>query len=138
VRPAPRIDGILVQEMKAGAREMILGVTTDPSFGPLMMAGLGGIYVEVLHDVSFRVHPITDRDADEMIAGLRGAKLLQGVRGERPSHVPSYRDALLRVSALVADFHGIRELDVNPFMLGETEGESVAVDARIRIDPKAF
>jgi acetyltransferase len=138
IRPAPRVDGVLVQEMKTGGREMILGVTTDPSFGPLMMAGLGGIYVEVLHDVSFRVHPITDRDADEMIDALRGASLLAGVRGERPSHVPSYKEALLRVSRLVADFHGIRELDVNPFMLGETEGESVAVDARIRIDPSAF
>jgi acetyltransferase len=137
IRPAPRVDGVLVQEMKSGGREMILGVTTDPSFGPLMMAGLGGIYVEVLRDVSFRVHPITDRDADEMIEGLRGAKLLHGVRGERPSHVPSYKEALLRVSRLVADFHQIRELDVNPFVLGETEGESVAVDARIRIDPAA-
>jgi acetyl coenzyme A synthetase (ADP forming)-like protein len=138
VKPAPRVDGVLVQEMRAGGREMILGVTTDPSFGPLVMAGLGGIYVEVLGDVSFRVHPISDRDADEMIAGLRGAKLLAGVRGERPSHVASYRDALLRVSRLVTDFHFVRELDVNPFLLGETAEECVALDARIRIDPKAF
>ena len=138
VTPAPRVDGVLVQEMKTGGREMILGVTTDPGFGPLMMAGLGGIYVEVLKDVAFRVHPITDRDADEMIASLRGAKLLAGVRGERPSHVPSYREALLRVSRLVSDFDGIRELDVNPFVLGETADDSAAVDARIRIDPSAF
>jgi acetyltransferase len=138
VRPAPRIDGVLVQEMRSGGREMILGVTTDPSFGPLLMAGLGGIYVEVLKDVAFRIHPITDRDADEMVASLRAAKLLEGVRGERPSCVPAYKEALLRVSRLVEDFHGIRELDVNPFILGETAEESVAVDARIRIDPAAF
>jgi acetate---CoA ligase (ADP-forming) len=138
ITPAPRIDGVLVQEMKKGGREMILGVTTDPSFGPLLMAGLGGIYVEVLKDVSFRVCPITDRDADEMVAGLRAAKLLEGVRGERPVCVAAYKEALLRVSRLVEDFHGIRELDVNPFMLAETAEESVAVDARIRIDPAAF
>jgi acetyl coenzyme A synthetase (ADP forming)-like protein len=138
LRPRPRIDGVLVQEMRKGGREMILGVTTDPSFGPLLMAGLGGVYVEVLKDVAFRVLPITDRDADEMIAGLRGAKLLEGVRGERPAFVPAYRDALLRVSRLLADFHGVRELDVNPFLLGGTAAESVAVDARIRIDPAAF
>jgi acetyltransferase len=138
VKPTPRVEGVLVQEMKTGGREMILGVMTDPSFGPLLMAGLGGIYVEVLRDVSFRVHPITDRDADEMVTSLRGAKLLKGVRGERPSYVPAFKEALLRVSRLVADFHGIRELDVNPFMLGETDEDSVAVDARIRIDPSAF
>jgi len=136
--PDARIDGVLVQEMKKGGREMILGVTTDPSFGPLLMAGLGGIHVEVLHDVAFRVHPITDRDADEMIAGLRGAKLLEGLRGEKPACVAAYKDALLRVDRLVEDFHGIRELDVNPYLLAETAEESAAVDARIRIDVAKF
>jgi acetyltransferase len=136
--PKPRVEGVLVQEMKKGGREMILGVTQDPSFGPLLMAGLGGVYVEVLKDVAFRIHPITDRDADEMVASLRAAKLLEGVRGERPVCVAAYKEALLRVGRLVGDFHGIRELDVNPFMLGESAEESVAVDARIRIDPSAF
>jgi acetyltransferase len=136
--PKPRVDGVLVQEMKKGGREMILGVTQDPSFGPLLMAGLGGVYVEVLKDVAFRIHPITDRDADEMVASLRAAKLLEGVRGERPVCVAAYKEALLRVGRLVGDFHGIRELDVNPFMLGESAEESVAVDARVRIDPAAF
>lgn len=137
-QPSARIDGVLVQEMKTGGREMILGVAADPSFGPLLMAGLGGIHVEVLKDVAFRVHPITDRDADEMIAGLRAAKLLEGVRGEPPACVAAYKDALLRLSRLVEDFHGIREIDVNPFMLGTTAEDSVAVDARIRFDPAAF
>jgi acyl-CoA synthetase (NDP forming) len=136
--PRPHVEGVLVQEMVQGGREMILGVATDPSFGPLLMAGLGGIYVEVLKDVAFRVLPITDRDADEMVASLRAAKLLEGVRGERPAHVATYKEALLRVSALAGDFHGIRDLDVNPFVLGASAADSVAVDARIRIDPRAF
>lgn len=136
--PGARIDGVLVQRMVRGGREMIVGMTTDPSFGPLVMAGFGGTYVEVNRDVAFRVHPITDRDAEEMVAGLRGAPLLRGVRGERPACVPAYVETLLRVSALVSDFHGIRELDVNPFILGETPEDSVAVDARIRIDVSAF
>lgn len=136
--PQARIDGVLVQQMVRGGREMILGVTTDPSFGPLLMAGLGGVYVEVLKDVAFRVHPITDLDAREMVEGLRAAPLLRGVRGERPMSIGTYVDALLRVSRLVSDFHGLRELDVNPFIVGETPEESVAVDARVRIDPASF
>jgi acetyltransferase len=136
--PDARIDGVLVQEMVRGGREMILGMTTDRSFGPLLMAGLGGIYVEVMKDVSFRVHPITDVDALDMVESLRAAPLLKGVRGEKAMSIDAYVDALLRVSRLVSDFHGIRELDVNPFVVGETPEESVAVDARIRIDPKEF
>src|SRR6185295_10989728 len=95
--PAPRVRGVLVQEMRSRGREMILGVAWDPSFGPLLMAGLGGVYVEVLKDVAFRVHPITDRDADEMVASLRAAKLLEGVRGEKPVCVAAYKEALLRM-----------------------------------------
>jgi acetyltransferase len=136
--PNARIDGVLVQEMVRGGREMILGMTSDRSFGPLLMAGLGGVYVEVLKDVAFRVHPITDREAREMVESLRGAPLLRGVRGEKAVSIDAYIDALLRVSRLVSDFHGLRELDVNPFVVGETVEESVAVDARIRIDPARF
>ncbi len=136
--PDARIDGVLVQEMVRGGREMILGMTLDRSFGPLLMAGLGGVYVEVLKDVAFRVHPITDRDAREMVESLRAAPLLRGVRGEKAVSIEAYVEALLRVDRLVSDFHGLMELDVNPFMLGETAEESVSLDARIRIDPKAF
>ena len=136
LEPKPRIDGVLLQEMRENAQEMIVGVTTDPSFGPLMMAGLGGIYVEVLKDVAFRIHPITDRDAHSMIEGLRSAKLLEGVRGRPPVCVEAYVEALLRVSQLVGDHECILELDVNPFMVGVTAEESMAVDGRIRIDPE--
>lgn len=136
--PDARIDGVLCQEMVQGGRQMIVGMSHDPAFGPLLMTGLGGIYVEVLRDVAFRIHPITDRDARDMVDSLRAAPLLRGVRGERPVSVDAYVEALLRVSQLVGDFHGLRELDVNPFVVGETPEESVAVDARIRIDPAAF
>ncbi len=135
LEPRPRIDGVLLQEMRENAQEMIVGVTTDPSFGPLLMAGLGGIYVEVLRDVAFRVHPITDADARDMVRSLRGAPLLDGVRGRPPVCVAAYVDALLRVSQLVADHHCVLELDVNPFMVGVTREECMAVDGRIRIAP---
>lgn len=138
IEPRPRIEGVLLQEMRRGAQEMILGVTTDPTFGPLLMAGIGGVLVEVAADVAFRVHPITPSDAAEMVAGLRGARLLQGFRGRKPLCVEAYRDALLRLDRLVADFEGIVELDINPFMVGETAGDCVAVDARMRIDPTKF
>jgi acetyltransferase len=135
LEPKPHIEGVMLQEMKKNAQEMILGVTTDPTFGPLIMAGIGGVLVEVAGDVAFRVHPITPSDADEMIQGLRGSRLLQGFRGRKPLCVPAYREALLRLDRLVADFEGILELDINPFMVGEKPGECVAVDARMRIDP---
>ncbi len=135
VEPPPRIEGVVLQEMREGAQEMIVGVSADPSFGPLLMAGLGGIYVEVLKDVAFRVNPITDRDAADMVRSLRGYPLLEGVRGREPVCVAAYEDALLRVSRLVTDFECIEELDVNPFLVGATAAESMAVDGRIRIDP---
>lgn len=136
--PSARIEGVLCQEMVQGGRQMILGMSQDPAFGPLLMTGLGGIHVEVLKDVAFRIHPITDRDARDMVESLRAAPLLHGVRGEKAVSVDVLVEALLRVSRLVSDFDGLRELDVNPFIVGETPDESVAVDARIRIDPAAF
>ncbi len=134
--PAPRIDGVLLQEMRENAQEMIVGVTTDLNFGPLLMAGLGGIFVEVLKDVAFRIHPITDRDASAMIEGLRGAPLLRGLRGRPPLCVDAYVDALLRVSQLVSDHECILELDINPFMVAVEAEQCMAVDGRIRIDPE--
>jgi acetyltransferase len=136
--PKARIEGVLLQEMRRGGQEMILGVATDPLFGPLLMAGAGGVLVEVAGDVAFRVNPVSPGDVDEMIAGLRSARLLKGFRGRPPLCVAAYKDAILRLGRLVGDFAGILEVDVNPFMVGETAERSLAVDARIRIDPGQF
>jgi acetyl coenzyme A synthetase (ADP forming)-like protein len=136
--PEARIEGVLLQEMRRGGQEMILGVATDPLFGPLLMAGAGGVLVEVAGDVAFRVNPVFQGDVDEMVASLRSARLLAGFRGRPPLCVDAYKDAILRLGRLVGDFAGILEVDVNPFMVGETADQCLAVDARIRIDRAAF
>jgi acetyl coenzyme A synthetase (ADP forming)-like protein len=122
---------VAVQPMIQSGREVIIGVTQDPSFGPLIMFGLGGIFVETLRDVSFRIHPITDVDAVEMMESIRGRALLEGARGERPIHKESVIDALLRVSQLVTDLPGIKELDINPFMAHHDKSQCKIVDAKM-------
>ena len=136
--PRARVEGVLLQEMRRGAQEMILGVATDPLFGPLLMAGAGGVLVEVAGDVAFRVLPVTPGDVDEMVAGLRSSRLLGAFRGRPPLRADAYKDAILRLGRLVGDFEGILEVDVNPFMVAERAEDCVAVDARIRIDPAAL
>lgn len=125
------IDGIQVQELIKGGKETILGVTTDPQFGPLIMFGLGGIYVEVLKDVSFRVHPLTDLDAKEMIRSIQGYKLLKGVRGEEPVDTDLIEEYLLRLSQLISDFPEIEQLDINPLLVFEKGKLCCVVDAKI-------
>ena len=125
------MEGVTIQRMVAGGIEAIIGVTHDPSFGPLIMFGLGGIYVETLKDVSFRIHPITDVDAVEMIHSIRGRPLLEGVRGEKAVHKESLIDTLLRVSQLITDFPEIKELDINPFMAHADKARCKIVDAKI-------
>lgn len=127
--PGATIHGVLVQEMVTGGRETIAGVTRDPSFGPLVMFGLGGIFVEVLRDVIFRVAPINRREAADMIAGLRGAKLLDALRGAPPADRRAIEDVLLRLSLLAEDFPEIAELDVNPLLA--FPDRAVAVDGRV-------
>jgi len=131
--PGATIHGVLVQEMVTGGRETIAGVTRDPSFGPLVMFGLGGIFVEVLRDVIFRVAPINRRDAADMIAGLRGAKLLDALRGSPPADRRAIEDVLLRLSLLAEDFPEIAELDVNPLLA--FPDRAVAVDGRVLLSP---
>ncbi len=131
--PGATIHGVLVQEMVTGGRETIAGVTRDPSFGPLVMFGLGGIFVEVLRDVIFRVAPINRRDAADMIAGLRGAKLLDALRGAPPADRRAIEDVLLRLSLLAEDFPEIAELDVNPLLA--FPDRAVAVDGRVLLGP---
>lgn len=123
--------GVAVQEMVKPGREVILGVTHDAQFGHLIMFGLGGIYVEVLKDVSFRVAPLSRREADAMVHEIRSFPLLGGVRGQPPADLPAVVDALQRVSQLVTDFPEIIELDVNPLVVNPMGGGAIAVDARI-------
>lgn len=126
-----RLEGVLVQRMVAGGREVIVGMTTEPNFGRLLMFGLGGVYVEALGDVTFRVHPVTDADAREMVRSIRGAALLEGVRGDPPVDFAALEETLQRVSQLVGDHPGIAELDVNPFLAFPKGGGSTAVDGRV-------
>jgi acyl-CoA synthetase (NDP forming) len=127
------MEGILLQKMIQAGVELMIGVAEDQLFGPLIAFGLGGIHVEILGDVRFRVTPLTDQDAHEMVREIRGYRLLEGYRGHAPADVKAIEDVLLRVSRMVEDFPQIRELDLNPiFGLPPGEGCMVA-DARIRI-----
>ncbi len=122
-----------VQEMVSGGRETILGLNSVPNFGHLVMFGLGGVYVEVLKDVVFRISPLTDRDAAEMLKGIRGYPILKGIRGEKPVAFEKLSDALLRLSQLAHDFPEILELDINPFMTFPEPDRCRSVDARLQI-----
>ncbi|NQW02990.1 MAG: acetate--CoA ligase family protein, partial [Acidobacteria bacterium] len=125
------MSGGLVQAMIGGGIEMLVGMTEDPIFGPVMACASGGILAELLHDADFRLHPLTSRDADEMIDGLRGSALLKGHRGSPPADIAALKDALLRVSALVTLCPEIQELDVNPLRV-LTRGAH-ALDVRVRV-----
>ena len=128
---AGEVQGVLVQKMVAKGKETIIGMTLDPQFGPVLMFGLGGIYVEALKDVVFRVQPVTDVDAHEMVRAIRGAALLRGVRGEPASDLGAVEETIQRISQLVGDHDAIREMDVNPWMAFAQGG--VAVDGRITV-----
>src|SRR5690606_25542803 len=108
------LDGFLVQPMVTGGVELLVGMTDDPVFGPLLAFGLGGIHVEILRDVVVRITPLTDRDADEMIRGIRGYRLLTGYRGHPAADVEAVREVLLRLSQLVEELPEIAEIDLNP------------------------
>ena len=125
------IVGVLVQKMLAKGKEVILGMRRDARFGPLLMVGLGGIYTEALRDVSFRLAPLRQTDAHEMIHELRSIKLLTGVRGEPPSDLDALVDSLLRVSQMATEHPQIRELDINPLLVYARGEGAVAADARI-------
>jgi acetyltransferase len=124
---------ILAQTMVRGGREVILGAFRDPQFGPVMMFGLGGVYVEVLKDVAFRVLPISDREAADMVRSIRGFPLLEGVRGEQGVDLDNLEKALLRVSQLMCDHPMVDALDINPFIVRGAGESSLAVDVRVRL-----
>jgi acetate---CoA ligase (ADP-forming) len=125
------MDGVLVQKMVTEGVEVIVGVAQDPSFGPLIMFGMGGTYTELFKDAVFRIHPLTDVDAGEMVRSIKAYKLLEGWRGAKPSDIKALEELLLRVSAMVEDFPQIMEMDLNP--LKALERGYAAVDARIRL-----
>lgn len=131
--PDANIRGILVQEFVMDKKETIVGVSEDPQFGPMIMFGLGGIYVEVLKDVSFRIAPVSRQTAGEMIKEIKTFKLLEGARGEYPSDIDSIIETILRVSQLVTDFPEIIEMDINPLFVKKQGEGSIVGDARIRI-----
>jgi len=126
-------DGVLVQPMISAGVELMVGVTQDPSFGPLIAFGLGGIHVEILHDVCFRVTPITDLDAKQLIRGIKGYRLLEGYRGHPPADIAAIEDLLLRVARLVEEVPQIGELDLNPVIALPPGQGCWIVDARIRV-----
>jgi len=129
------MEGAVVQEMVPGGVEVIVGLTQDPSFGPLIMFGLGGIQVELVKDVAFRIHPLTDIDARDMVRSIKGYPLLNGWRGSPAADVDALEQLLLRVSAMVEDIPEIAEMDLNPVKV-LTPGEGCrVVDARILLRP---
>jgi len=113
--------------------EVIVGVTQDPSFGPLVMFGMGGIYTELFRDVTFRIHPLTDVDAQEMIRSVKAYQLLEGWRGSKPSDLKALEELLLRVSAMIEDLPQIVELDLNPVKVLEQDKGYAVVDARVMV-----
>lgn len=127
------LEGVIIQEMVKGSREMVCGVATDPQYGHMMMFGLGGVFIEVMKDVTFRMAPLTDIDAQEMIRGVKAYKLLEGARGTTPAQLDQLESVLLRLSQLVTDFPEIEELDINPLIISEKNGEGIAVDGRIKL-----
>jgi 4-hydroxybutyryl-CoA synthetase (ADP-forming) len=126
-----KIKGVLVQQMIDSARETILGAKHDKLFGPLIMFGLGGIYVEALKDVVFRLAPIGEQEAIKMVESIKTYKILKGIRGQPPSDLKALVDCLLRLSQLVTDFPEITEFDMNPLLVLEEGKGACAVDVRI-------
>ena len=133
--PEAELRGALIQEMVRGGREVILGMIRDPQFGPMLMFGLGGIYVEALKDVAFRIAPITRTEAKTMIGEIRARALLRGVRGEPPADIEAIEEGLLRVSQLATDFPEIMEIDVNPLSVFARGQGAIAIDARLVLAP---
>ncbi len=132
--PEANILGVLVQEMCASGREVILGMHRDPHFGPLMMFGMGGVMVEVLKDVAFYLAPLTGDEAKQMLMNTKTYRILQGVRGQEGVDIEAIAEGLQRLSQLVTEFPQIQEMDINPFVVGLPGTTPIAVDARISVE----
>jgi acyl-CoA synthetase (NDP forming) len=133
--PKAKIEGISVQKMAHPGIEVIIGMTKDEQFGPVLMFGLGGILVEVLKDVSFRIVPLTKRDASQMIKEIKGYPLLEGYRGQEPADIPFLEALILKVSDFIDKNPEIKELDLNP-VFAYKDG-AVIVDARVILEPSS-
>jgi len=131
-KPNAKIVGVLVQEMAPQSTEVIVGATKDPQFGPTLMFGLGGIFVEILKDVTFRIAPVTEDEAREMITAVKAYPLLKGYRNTPPADIEAIVEILLNTSRLVMDHQEIEELDLNPIMAYEKGAKTV--DARIILE----
>ncbi|MCC6147038.1 MAG: acetate--CoA ligase family protein, partial [Anaerolineaceae bacterium] len=128
--PQVRLDGVLVEKMAPRGHEVIVGMRRDPTFGPLLMFGLGGIYVELLADVAFRIAPITRQQALAMIQSTHAGRLLAGLRGQPASDIESVADCLLRIGQLACDFQEISEIEINPLVVNKAGTGILALDAR--------
>jgi acyl-CoA synthetase (NDP forming) len=131
--PDADIEGAYVEKMCKQGREVILGMTRDPQFGPMLMFGLGGIFVEVMKDVTFHIAPITEDEALQMLQSTKSFALLEGARGQARKDISAVAVALQRISQLATDFPEIMEMDINPFIVGNVGTESIAADARITL-----
>jgi acyl-CoA synthetase (NDP forming) len=134
--PEAKIDGVAVESQARPGIELIVGMFKDAQFGPVIIFGLGGIFVEVLNDVSFRIIPIERRDATEMIREIKGYALLSGYRGQEPVHLPSLEDILMKVSDFADRTPEVKEIDLNPIFA--YKDSAVAADARIVLEEKAI
>lgn len=132
-QPSAKIHGVSVQPMARPATEVIIGMSKDPQFGPVLMFGLGGILVEILKDISFRIVPLTMRDANEMIREIKGYPVLEGYRGQEPANIAVLEQMLLKVSEFVESKPEIKELDINPIFA--YSDSALAIDARVILEP---
>jgi acyl-CoA synthetase (NDP forming) len=133
--PQAMIQGVSVQSMAPPGVEVIIGMSQDPQFGPVLMFGLGGVLVEVLKDVSFRIVPVTKRDAGEMIREIKGYPLLEGYRGQEPASISALEELIVKVSQFVEQTPQIEELDLNPIFV--YKDKAIAVDARVVIEKQS-
>lgn len=129
--PEAHIEGIYVEKMAESGMEVILGMTRDPQFGPMLMFGLGGIFVEMMKDVAFHLAPITEEEAVQMLKATRSYELLKGKRGIKEVDINAIAVCLQRISQLATDFPQINEIDINPLIVGELGNEPVVADARM-------
>jgi acetyltransferase len=135
--PTARIEGFEVEAMVRGGHEVLVGAQRDPTFGPVVVFGMGGIYVEILQDVTFRLAPIRSLSAVHMVSAVRASAILNGVRGEPPADLPALYEAIERVSQLIVERPEVSELDLNPLIVRPKGQGVVAVDARVALDPSS-